>query len=131
MTTDPSGTQEYFRGGPNGPIEKGCGRGLGSVLAEYGPYVPGARDYEPWFEPTEVIADDGLPCAPYNNVLHALGDEINAAQIPTGHLDRTVTRQREPGLRHSGLSAIAHMRGRFLGGMSHCRWRIGDAEPWS
>lgn len=86
LTTDPSGLTCYFRGGPSGP-NPFSDSPLGTINAEFGEYLPTSPDWDPSAVEQSakqggVLEDDDLPCAPFNDKLAALADQINGLPIP-------------------------------------------------
>lgn len=80
ITTDLDGSQKVFRGGPLGGCP-GISNPFGDINAQSVPYNPKAPDWDPGNVKSVTVENDGLSCAPYDNVLYAVARGINAAGI--------------------------------------------------
>jgi len=104
VTTDPWGSQRYYRGGPsNGDpshvlsgnsatVSDELGRRKdqaaiqaspwGTIVTNYGDYQPGTPDWDPGQPPTMTLVDDTQACATYDTALRDTMDMIRDAAIP-------------------------------------------------
>jgi RHS repeat-associated protein len=100
VTTDPSGTQRYYRGGPesgaspnSGTLagrksEDGRTAGWGRIVTESGEYVPGTIDWDPGSPPTMNLLDDSSSCESYDAGFEREIRAIQSANIPYHPLSR-------------------------------------------
>ncbi len=80
VTTDPGGSQNYFRGGPD--VQPNVSSPFfGKITTESGPYVPGTKDFDAGSPPSTTILDDAEPCGCYNQRFANVLNQINAAAI--------------------------------------------------
>jgi uncharacterized protein RhaS with RHS repeats len=80
VTTDPNGSENYFRGGPTGiPNLNGM---FGYIQTLHGSYQPGTPDYATKPPPAVTIYHDDKSCACENSQFGNILNAINAAQIP-------------------------------------------------
>jgi hypothetical protein len=82
VTTDPSGLQTYFRGGPAGSPNAGFTSPYGNVVTKTGPYVPGTPDWTNQWRPQLRLEDDGQPCGCVNSKFTDTLSQIQSAQVP-------------------------------------------------
>jgi RHS repeat-associated protein len=81
VTTDPNGSQRYFRGGPS--VQPNLDSWiLGNIKAAYGDYVPGVRDWKAKPAASMTVRQDKESCGCENAEFKSILDAINAAQIP-------------------------------------------------
>jgi hypothetical protein len=77
VTTDPNGSQYYYRGGPNPVIG-----GWGSIKAQTGIYRPKTPDWDTGTPPTDLVLDDGKPCDCANSKLDKAASDLNNEKTP-------------------------------------------------
>ena len=93
VTTDPNGSQTYFRGGPSGAGPSGGSPGQlsgatsgsdswGPIITNTGPYVPGTVDYQTGHPPSVTVHDDNEPCTCIDEKFAKSLKDIEAAKIP-------------------------------------------------
>lgn len=88
VTTDATGTERYYRGGPGGP---GGGPTYGSIITNDGLYVPGTVDWSPG-APSRTVMSGATACghdACLTGELRRI-DATGTAYAPTGPNSNTV-----------------------------------------
>jgi RHS repeat-associated protein len=81
VTTDPNGSQNYFRGGPSG-VPNSDSWIFGDIKAQYGPYAPGTPDWASKPPPSLTVSQDNEPCGCENRQFKSILDAINSAHLP-------------------------------------------------
>ena len=82
VTTDPSGAQNYYRGGPGGPWTISSWPVWGTIKTNSGAYGPNTPDWDPGTPPTVVVLDNSEPCNCYNANFSDTLSRVSAAGIP-------------------------------------------------
>ena len=81
VTTDPNGSQNYFRGGPSS-VPNSDSWIFGDIKAQYGPYVPRTPDWASKPPPSLTVSQDNEPCGCENQQFKSILDAINSAHLP-------------------------------------------------
>ena len=92
ITTDLDGSQQVFRGGPEGQFRWNSPV-WGWVHAVHGPYDQSSKDWTTDARPSKVYVDDGKPCECSNQKLGNAIDQIDALHIgyaPLGYNSNAV-----------------------------------------
>jgi RHS repeat-associated protein len=84
VTTELNGSQTYFRGGPTG--HPNLISLYGYVTTEYGPYVPGTKDWDPGRPPSIRLMDNDEPCGCLNKHFADVLNQIKDARFFYGPL---------------------------------------------
>jgi len=79
VTTNPNGSQSYFRGGPDG--QTNWSSAWGDITTKYGPYQPKTPDWDPGKPPSITIYEDDQPCDCINRSFTDILNKIKAANI--------------------------------------------------
>ena len=80
VTTDPSGSQTFFRGGPAGfPNPNSL---YGNVVTDTGTYIGGTKDWTNQQRPQLRLRDDDQPCGCINSMFTDILNQIQSAGVP-------------------------------------------------
>lgn len=101
ITTDPDGSENYFRGGPSGSMN--WSSFWGNVATRYGKYLPNTQDWPTQPRPSMTLLIDGAPCACENKKFQDILDKIQNADIPYGPGERNSNSAVGTMLRDSGF----------------------------
>jgi RHS repeat-associated protein len=102
VTTDPNGSQTYFRGGPD--EQPNWMSYYGYLTTEHGPYVSNTRDWSTDKRPSVRVLDNDAPCSCYNNKFASILDKIKAAKFFYGPLWKNSNSVAGTALRDSGFN---------------------------
>jgi len=79
VTTDPSGSRRYYRGGPTA---LGFPLPYGRIKSQYGSYDQHSPDWGTGTPPSRTYIDNGESCTCYDKTLGRAMNDVTAANIP-------------------------------------------------
>ena len=101
VTTDPNGSENYFRGGPSGSMN--WSSFWGNVATNSGQDLPNTKDWSNQPRPSLTLLNDSAPCACENREFKDILDKIKNADIPYGPMERNSNSTVGTMLRDSGF----------------------------